>query len=131
MPRLKLVKQADGTYKDEPVPGKQQVSLTVGRSVGLGWSAAGWLIPRFLDRIGEAATQALHRRVVEELGTTFRSGYGEAVSLADLLDPGLLMRISERKTGARCWWSRNTEGRQGAGQPRPAACWRLAITTRR
>lgn len=58
-------------------------------------------ISRSHRRGGEAATQALHRRVVEELGTTFRSGYGEAVSLADLLDPGLLTRIAERKTGAK------------------------------
>ncbi len=75
--------------------------LEIPRSVGLAWSAAGWLMPRFLDRIGEAATQALHRRVVDELGTTFRSDYGQLVSLADLLNPELLKRMAERKTGAK------------------------------
>ena len=57
------------------------------RAYGMAWGIGGWLLPPFLARIGDEATERLRRRVADEIKTTFASSYAKEISLAEALEP--------------------------------------------
>jgi NADPH2:quinone reductase len=71
------------------------------RNFGFSWGMGGWLLFPFLQRIGEAATQALRQRVATELKTTFASSYSQVISLADALQPEVIAIYGQRATGTK------------------------------
>jgi NADPH:quinone reductase len=71
------------------------------RNFGFAWGMGGWLLFPYLQKIGPAAVAALKQRVAAELKTTFASHYAKEISLAEVLDPGMIARYSQRTTGAK------------------------------
>ncbi len=69
------------------------------RSFGTAWGLGGWLLMPFLAKIGQAGSQRLRQRVVDELKTTFASYYTKVVSLAEALDPANIAVYVKRATG--------------------------------
>lgn len=71
------------------------------RSFGMTWDIGGWLMPAILRRIGLEKTVQLRARVVAELKTTFASHYSREISLAELLDPEVLIACTRQATGEK------------------------------
>ncbi len=90
------------THKQVYVYGKLDLRpLELGGNFGFAWSAGGWLLFPFLQKIGEPAAQKLRERVVAELKTTFASHYSRRVSLADALQPDAIAAYGRRATGEK------------------------------
>ena len=71
------------------------------RNFGMSCGMGGWLLFPFLQKIGPAAAQVLKQRVAAELKTTFASHYAKEVSLADVLQPGMIAVYGQRATGVK------------------------------
>jgi NADPH:quinone reductase len=71
------------------------------RNFGMAWSIGGWLLTPFLQSIGSEAFQALRRRVVSGLETTFASTYTKEVSLAEALQPAAFSAYGRHATGEK------------------------------
>jgi NADPH2:quinone reductase len=71
------------------------------RNFGMAWGMGGWLLFPFLQRIGNAAAQALRQRVVSELKTTFASSYSKEISLVEALQPEEIAIYGQRATGTK------------------------------
>jgi NADPH:quinone reductase len=71
------------------------------RNFGMAWGMGGWLLFPFLERIGPEAAQALRRRVVAELKTTFASHYAKEISLFEALQPHEIVVYGRRATGTK------------------------------
>src|SRR3984957_46018 len=71
------------------------------RSFGMAWGVGGWLLTPFLQSIGPETFQALRRRVVSGLGTTFASTYTKEVSLAQALQPAAFSVYGRHATGEK------------------------------
>jgi NADPH2:quinone reductase len=75
--------------------------IELGGSYGMAWSAGGWLLFPFLQKIGPQAAQTLRARVIAELKTTFASHYAGSVSLAEALRPDAIAAYGSRATGEK------------------------------
>jgi NADPH:quinone reductase-like Zn-dependent oxidoreductase len=71
------------------------------RSFGFTWSVGGWLLFNFLQRAGEQQIRRMRQRVVDEIRTTFASGYAATISLGDVLNPATIASIAHLGTGAK------------------------------
>lgn len=71
------------------------------RAYGMTWAVGGWLLPRFLQRLGQEKAAALQARVAQEITTTFASNFTKTLSLADVLVPDLIAEYNAKKTGAK------------------------------
>lgn len=74
---------------------------TIPPGVGMAWSAGGYLLTYFLQKIGSEGREKLRKRVISELKTTFASHYTDEISLAEALDPDTLKRYDAKKTGEK------------------------------
>ncbi|MEM9610133.1 MAG: NADH oxidase [Actinomycetota bacterium] len=73
---------------------------TLDRAFGMAWSVGGWLLPNRLATIPDRVP-ALQARVVEELTTTFASGYSSQISLAEALDPEVIRKYARMASGEK------------------------------
>ena len=90
------------THKQVYLYGNLNLAPTeIKRSFGMAWGVGGWLLFPFLNRIGQERTQALQRRVVDELDTTFASHYSRRISLHDVLDLPTIAGYTERATSSK------------------------------
>ena len=71
------------------------------RTFGTAWGIGGWLLTRFLTRIGFEAAQKLRERVAAEIKTTFASTYTKEVSLAEALKLDEIAVYSQQATGEK------------------------------
>lgn len=71
------------------------------RSYGLNWGVSGWLLTPFLVKIGPEAAGKLRARVAAELKTTFASHYTAEISLAEALQPEIIVGYSKKATGEK------------------------------
>ena len=71
------------------------------RSFGMTWGIGGWLLFPFLQKLGDAQTQALKQRVAAELKTTFSSSYSKVISLAEALQVQAIAIYGQRATGTK------------------------------
>ena len=69
--------------------------------VGMAWSAGGYLLTYFLQKIGAEGREKLRKRVMAELKTTFASHYTDEISLAEALDPETLQNYNAKRTGEK------------------------------
>jgi len=69
--------------------------------VGMAWSAGGYLLTYFLQKIGAEGREKLRKRVMAELKTTFASHYTDEISLAEALDPETLRNYNAKRTGEK------------------------------
>ena len=90
------------THKQVYIYGGLDMSPTeFNRNFGMSWGMGGWLLFPFLQKIGPAAAQVLKQRVAAELKTTFASHYAKEVSLAEVLQPGMIAVYGQRATGVK------------------------------
>ena len=90
------------THKQVYLYGNLNLAPTeIKRSFGMAWSVGGWLLFPFLSRVGEERTQALKRRVIDELHTTFASHYSERISLHQVLDLTTIAGYTARATRSK------------------------------
>ena len=71
------------------------------RGFGMAWGVGGWLLTPFLQKIGQAAAQALRERVAREIKTTFASHYDREISLHEALDLEVMAAYNRRATGKK------------------------------
>lgn len=74
---------------------------TLVRRFGFAWNVGGWLLTHFLQQIGTEATEALRRRAIDEVATTFATSYAGQISLAEALRPPAFDTYSRRSTGSK------------------------------
>ncbi|QIB64427.1 zinc-binding dehydrogenase [Kineobactrum salinum] len=71
------------------------------RNFGFAWGMGGWLLPIFLQKIGMQRGAELRARVADEIKTTFASHYTRRISLAEMLDPEVVVAYNRRATGEK------------------------------
>jgi len=71
------------------------------RNFGMTWDVGGWLMPQVLRRLGAGRAAQLRERVLAELTTTFASHYSREISLAELLEPEVLLACTRKGTGEK------------------------------
>jgi NADPH2:quinone reductase len=71
------------------------------RSFGFTWSAGGFLLMPFLERIGSGEAERLRQRVAANLKTTFASHYTREISLFEMLQPDVLALYNKKATGEK------------------------------
>jgi NADPH2:quinone reductase len=71
------------------------------RNFGMAWGIGGWLLPQFLQRIGNEEGQGLRERVAAEIKTTFASHYAVEVSLAEALRLDSIAGYGKQATGEK------------------------------
>jgi NADPH2:quinone reductase len=90
------------THKQVYIYGGLDIGPTeINRNVGMYWGIGGWLLTRFLVRIGSPAAAALRARVAAELKTTFASSYAREISLREALGTDAIAVYNKRSTGAK------------------------------
>jgi NADPH2:quinone reductase len=71
------------------------------RTFGMAWGVGGWLMPWYLQKIGQRDAQRLRERVAAELTTTFASQYTAEISLSEVLSPPVIAAYNKRATGEK------------------------------
>ena len=90
------------THKQVYIYGGLESGATeLSRSYGMAWGVGGWLVFPFLQKLGAAATEALKRRVVAELKTTFATKFAREIALAEVLAPDAIAVYAQRATGQK------------------------------
>ena len=81
--------------------GLERGPTTFERAFGMAWGMGGWLLPIYLERVGPEESERLRRRVADEIKTTFASGYGKTVSLAEAVTPEAVAAYGRMSTGEK------------------------------
>lgn len=68
---------------------------------GFQWSVSGWLLTPFLQKAGAETAARMRQRVLDELTTTFASGYTRTIGLSEALDPDILRAYERKATGEK------------------------------
>ena len=90
------------TFKQLYIYGGLDTSPTeLTRSFGFSWSVGGFLLTKFLQRVGPKRGTELRARVAAGLKTTFLSRYSHTISLAEALDRDVMSKYLQRTTGAK------------------------------
>lgn len=80
--------------------GSLDISPTVlNRAYGMTWNIGGWLLMRFLSTLAAKDVLALHKRVADEINTTFALEFSGEISLVDAMKPEHIARYNAKKTG--------------------------------
>jgi NADPH:quinone reductase len=70
-------------------------------SFGFQWSVSGWLLTPFMAKAGREVVGRMRQRVLDELTTTFASGYTATIGLAEALKPEVLRGYERKATGEK------------------------------
>ena len=90
------------THKQVYIYGGLDRNPTVlNRSFGMAWGLGGWLLPYFLQRVGDEEAETLRQRVAAEITSTFASSYTEIVSLEEAISPDAVARYGMQATGEK------------------------------
>ena len=81
--------------------GLDRSPTTLQRSFGMAWGLGGWLLTPFLQKAGAETAARLRERVANELTTTFASHYTARISLAQALDPKVIVEYGKQATGSK------------------------------
>jgi NADPH:quinone reductase-like Zn-dependent oxidoreductase len=71
------------------------------RAYGMTWNIGGWLLMRFLGSLEVKDVLALHKRVADEINTTFALEFSNEISLIDAMKPKNITRYNAKKTGEK------------------------------
>lgn len=90
------------TFKQVYIYGMLDTGVTeLDRGYGFAWSVSGFLLTPFLQKVGRDVAQQMRERVLREIGTTFASHYTSTISLAQALDPEVLLAYARKGTGEK------------------------------
>jgi NADPH:quinone reductase-like Zn-dependent oxidoreductase len=89
-------------YKQVYLYGGLDISPTVlNRAYGMSWGVGGYLLMQFLGKITPERVGELHKRVANEIGTTFATEFSDELSLSEAMDPVNIARYNAKKTGEK------------------------------
>jgi NADPH:quinone reductase-like Zn-dependent oxidoreductase len=71
------------------------------RAYGMTWNIGGWLLMRFLAKLDVKDVLALHKRVADEINTTFALNFSDEISLSEAMQPEIIARYNAKKTGEK------------------------------
>lgn len=74
---------------------------TLNRAYGMTWGIGGWLLMRFLGKLQPQQVGQLHKRVADEINTTFASTFTEELTLEDAMQPQTVLKYNAKKTGEK------------------------------
>ena len=74
---------------------------TLNRAYGMTWGIGGWLLMRFLGKLAPEQVLKLHKRVADEINTTFASTFTEEISLEEAMQPQTAIKYNAKKTGEK------------------------------
>ncbi|MET0183426.1 MAG: NADH oxidase [Caulobacterales bacterium] len=88
------------TFKQVYVYGGLDPSpTTLTRNFGFTWSLSAFLLTPYLNKFGPEVVDAMRKRIVSEIGTTFKSEYSHEISLSEALDPAVFHEYNAKRTG--------------------------------
>jgi len=71
------------------------------RAYGMTWSIGGWLLMRFLGKLDIKQVLAMHKRVADEINTTFALEFSAELSLKEAIQPQNIANYNAKKTGEK------------------------------
>ncbi|AEE23401.1 Alcohol dehydrogenase zinc-binding domain protein [Glaciecola sp. 4H-3-7+YE-5] len=71
------------------------------RAFGMTWSVGGWLLMRFLGKLDAPKVAELHKRVADEINTTFAIESSEELSFEEALTPEIIAKYNAKSTGGK------------------------------
>lgn len=71
------------------------------RAYGMTWNIGGWLLMRFLGTLDIKEVLALHKRVADEIDSTFASNFSKEISLKQALQVENVAAYMAKKTGEK------------------------------
>ena len=71
------------------------------RAYGMTWGIGGWLLMRFLGKLEITQVLAMHKRVADEINTTFALDFSDEISLEEAMQPANIARYNAKKTGEK------------------------------
>lgn len=71
------------------------------RAYGMTWNIGGWLLMRFLGKLDSKVVLGLHKRVADEINTTFALEFSDEISLEEAMEPANIARYNAKKTGEK------------------------------
>ena len=74
---------------------------TLNRAYGMTWSIGGWLLMRFLGKLDIKQVLAMHKRVADEIDTTFKLDFSAELTLSEVLEPKNVAAYNAKKTGEK------------------------------
>ncbi len=89
-------------HKQVYVYGSLDFTPTVlNRAYGMTWSVSGYLLMQFLGKIAPQRVGELHKRVADEINTTFASHYSDELSFEQAMTPSTVLQYNAKKTGEK------------------------------
>ncbi|QHJ10541.1 L-threonine 3-dehydrogenase [Paraglaciecola mesophila] len=74
---------------------------TLNRAFGMTWSIGGWLLMRFLGKLDAPKVAELHKRVADEINTTFAIESSVELSFEEALTPEIIAKYNAKSTGGK------------------------------
>jgi NADPH:quinone reductase-like Zn-dependent oxidoreductase len=74
---------------------------TLNRAFGMTWSIGGWLLMRFLGKLDVKDVLAMHKKVADEIDSTFALEFSDEISLEEAMQPANIARYYAKKTGEK------------------------------
>ncbi|MEL6870532.1 MAG: zinc-binding dehydrogenase [Pseudomonadota bacterium] len=74
---------------------------TLNRAYGMAWGVGGFLLMQFLGKIAPQKVGQLHKRVADEIGTTFASHFSDELSFKQAMTPSFVAQYNAKKTGEK------------------------------
>ncbi|MGS2720534.1 zinc-binding dehydrogenase [Paraglaciecola aestuariivivens] len=71
------------------------------RAYGMTWGIGGWLLMRFLGKLPVDKILLLHKRVADEIDSTFASSFSRELSLEEAIQPKIALKYNAKKTGEK------------------------------
>jgi NADPH:quinone reductase-like Zn-dependent oxidoreductase len=71
------------------------------RAYGMSWGVGGYLLMQFLGKITPQQVAELHKRVADEIDTTFASHYTDELSFMQAMTPSFVAQYNAKKTGEK------------------------------
>ncbi|RBP53368.1 zinc-binding dehydrogenase [Arenicella xantha] len=89
-------------HKQAYIYGGLDFSPTVlNRAYGMSWGVGGWLLMRFLSKLQPNRIMELHKRVADEINTTFANPFTAELSFKEAMDPATAIKYNAKKTGEK------------------------------
>lgn len=91
-----------GVFKQAYVYGGLDVSpMKIELSVGFNWAVNSFILPVYAEKMPAEKMMGFAKRITKEIKTTFKTEYGEQISLRDALNPEVMQRYYEKSTGGK------------------------------
>ena len=71
------------------------------RAYGMSWSVGGFLLMQFLGKISPQRIGELHKRVADEIDSTFASNFTQELTFKQAMTPSYVTKYNAKKTGEK------------------------------